>query len=237
MHPILVAILKAASRKVLLKLADRLGEKVDEMMDIEKMRKKLVKKALKEQKQIKKDMNKVRNRWEEISAEDLKVINNARDELGSVREVNQYLNKSSGEFNSLAELNEVMSDYKNVKGKLTRNQLQKVIKQNGYSTKEYMSMMKEKIARFDLESYRPMLKYYGFKDEEIDKMKEEFNKANYKRKDHFLKILNDFAKGKNRYQESDYDLDHVVSRSNFTSHFDNVIKGGLDFSGNKIDEQ
>ena len=48
-----------------------------------------------------------------------------------------------------------------------------------------------------------------------------------------LKIINDYAKGKNRYE--DEDIEHDLAKSNFKGHFDLIIKAGRGWNNEKID--
>ena len=62
------------------------------------------------------------------------------------------------------------------------------------------------------------------------------NKANIKRKDHFLKIINEYAKGKNKYEAMNEDIDHTLARENFKGEFDMRIIGGVNGDNKFIDE-
>ena len=127
-----------------------------------------------------------------------------------------------------------MFEFKNIKGDIKMKHVNQVAKANGYSPEELLNIMNEKIAKFDLNTYRGLLEFYGFEDKEIDELANDFNKASYKRQDHMLKIINDYAKGKNR-NGSDDDIEHDLARSNFKGHFDLIIKAGRGWNNEKID--
>lgn len=154
-----------------------------------------------------------RRKLEKKYGEMLKELNKLRDELGNTREVNMYLKKSAGEFNSLAELNYLMDDYKNIKGEVTFNDLLKIAKRTyGMTLEEMLPLIEEKIAPFNLNSFYGMLKYYGFTEKEIKYLTNLYNNGNYKQKDYILKTLNNYCKGKDRYEEMEDIPDHSIAR-------------------------
>ena len=157
-----------------------------------------------------------------------------RNKLDTVHNVNLYLNKGAGEYQSLAELNQLMFEFKNIKGDIKMKHVKQVAKANGYSPDELLNIMNEKIDKFDLNTYRGLLEFYGFKGKEIDELANDFNKASYKRQDYMLNIINDYAKGKNRYGADD-DIEHELAKSNFKGHFDLIIKAGRGWNNEKID--
>lgn len=219
------------------KIADHIGVKLGRIKDINKAKAKLTKALEKEQKQVKKDYAKITKARKESYNKELKSINRMRKKLGNWIDVNEYLKKSLGEFQSLAELNNLMWDYQFKGEYLKLKDLKKVAKEKGFNLDTYIKGFIEKIEKFNFENYSPMLEYYGFKKSEIEEMTKEFNKAGYKRQDYFMKVLGNFAKGKNVYQETGNDLDHKIARSNFTRIFNQSIKGGKTEDGVKIDER
>ena len=228
---------KAKSINVLNKIASPIGVKLGNIKDISKAKNKLTKALVKEQTQIKRDYKKIIQKRENNNFKELKSFNRMRNNLGSIHDTNRYLSKVDGEYQSLAELNEIMWEFKNIKGNVKMNNIKKIAKDKGYTTKEYMSLINSKLSKFDLNTYRPMLEFYGFKNEDIDKMVKEFNNANYKRQDHLLKIINEYAKGKNRYDNLGDYTEHDLARSNFTGFFDAIIKAGRDWNNEFIDEK
>lgn len=226
---------KAKSINVLNKIASHIGVKLGNIKDIVKAKNKLTKALEKEQVKVKRDYNKIISKRQENKFKELKPFNRIRNKLDAVHNVNTYLNKSNGEFQSLAELNQLMFEFKNIKGDIKMKHVKQVAKANGYTPNELLNIMNDKIAKFDLNTYRGLLEFYGFKDKEIDELVNDFNNANYKRQDYMLNIINDYAKGKNRYGADD-DIEHELAKSNFKGHFDLIIKGGMGWHNEKIDE-
>ena len=225
---------KAKSINVLNKIASHIGVKLGNIKDIVKAKNKLTKALEKEQVKVKRDYNKIISKRQENKFKELKPFNRIRNKLDAVHNVNTYLNKSNGEFQSLAELNQLMFEFKNIKGDIKMKHVKQVAKANGYTPNELLNIMNDKIAKFDLNTYRGLLEFYGFKDKEIDELVNDFNNANYKRQDYMLNIINDYAKGKNRYGADD-DIEHELAKSNFKGHFDLIIKGGMGWHNEKID--
>ena len=226
---------KAKSINVLNKIASHIGVKLGNIKDIVKAKNKLTKALEKEQVKVKRDYNKIISKRVENKFKELKPFNRIRNKLDTVHNVNVYLNKSAGEYQSVAELNQLMFEFKNIKGDIKMKHVNQVAKANGYTPNELLNIMNEKIAKFDLNTYRGLLEFYGFKDNEIDELVNDFNNANYKRQDYMLNIINDYAKGKNRYGADD-DIEHDLAKSNFQGHFDLIIKGGMGWHNEKIDE-
>lgn len=237
MNKYLKQIEKAKTIIQLSKIADHIGVKLGRIKDINKAKSKMIKALEKEQKQVKKDFEKITKARESNKFKELKAINRMRNKLDSFHDVNEYLKKGFGEFQSLAELNNLMFDYRFKENNLNLKDLKKVAEEKGFKLDYYIDRFMEKIERFNFESYSPMLEYYGFKKSEIKEMAEEFNQAGYKRQDYFLQILSDFAKGKNIYQDTGNDIDHQLARSNFKRIFDKSIKGGKTEDGVQIDER
>ena len=190
---------KAKSMKVLKDVATHIGVKLGNIKDITKAKNRLTNALAKEQAKIKSDYNRIISKRQENKFKELKPFNRMRNKLDTVHNVNLYLNKGAGEFQSVAELNQLMYEFKNIKGDIKMKHVKQVAKANGYTPNELLDIMNEKIAKFDLNTYRGLLEFYGFKDKEIDELANDFNKASYKRQDYMLKIINDYAKGKNRY--------------------------------------
>ena len=225
---------KAKSMKVLNDVASHIGVSLGNIKDIVKAKNRLTNALAKQQAKVKSDYGKIITKRQENKYKELKPFNRMRNKLDTVHNVNLYLNKGAGEFQSLAELNQLMYEFKNIKGDIKMKHVNQVAKANGYTPDELIDIMNDKIYKFDLNTYRGLLEYYGFKDKEIDELANDFNKASYKRQDYMLKIINDYAKGKNRYE--DEDIEHDLARSNFKGHFDLVIKGGMGWNNEKIDE-
>ena len=226
---------KAKSMKVLKDIASHIGVSLGNIKDIVKAKNRLTNALEKQQAKIKSDYGKIIKKREENKFKELKPFNRMRNKLDTVHNVNIYLNKSTGEYQSLAELNQLMFEFKNIKGDIKMKHVKQVAKANGYSPEELIDIMNDKISKFDLNTYRGLLEYYGFKDKEIDDLAKDFNNASYKRQDYMLNIINDFAKGKNRYLDLDLKIDHDLAKSNFKGHFDLIIKGGLGWHNEKID--
>ena len=226
---------KAKSMKVLNDIASHIGVKLGNIKDIVKAKTKLTNALAKQQAKVKSDYGKIISKREENKFKELKPFNRMRNKLDTVHNVNLYLNKGAGEFQSLAELNQLMFEFKNIKGDIKMKHVKQVAKANGYTPDELLNIMNDKISKFDLNTYRGLLEFYGFKDKEIDDLANDFNKASYKRQDYMLKIINDFAKGKNRYLDLDLDIDHELAKSNFKGHFDLIIKAGRGWNNEKID--
>lgn len=225
---------KAKSMKVLKGIASHIGVKLGNIKDIVKAKNKLTSALTKQQAKVKKDYNKIITRRQENKFKELKPFNRIRNKLDTVHNVNLYLNKSGGEYQSVAELNQLMFEFKNIKGDIKMKHVNQVAKANGYTPDELLNIMNEKIAKFDLNTYRGLLEFYGFKDKEIDELANDFNNASYKRQDYMLNIINDYAKGKNRYGGDD-DIEHDLAKSNFKGHFDLIIKAGRGWNNEKID--
>ena len=227
---------KAKSIKPLQKVAKSLGIGIGNIKNLDKAKAKLTRELQKQQAELERDITKIKRKREDNKFKELRPFNRIRNRLDTVHNVNTYLNKSSGEYQSLAELNEIMWEFRNIKGNIKMSDVRKVAKLRGYSPEEYVNMMNNKISKFDLNNFSSMLEFYGFKQDEIDKMVQEFNNANYKRQDHLLKIVNDFAKGKNKYEDIEDIKDHELARSSFKGHFDVIIKAGRNWNNEKIDE-
>ena len=224
---------KAKSMKVLKGIATHLVVKLGNIKDIAKAKNKLTSALAKEQVKVKSDYNRIITKRKENKFKELRPFNRMRNRLDTVHNVNLYLNKGAGEFLSLAELNQLMYEFKNIKGDIKMKHVNQVAKANGYTPDELLNVMNEKIDKFNLNTYRGLLVFYGFKDKEIDVLTNDFNKASYKRQDYMLKIINDYAKGKNRYE--DEDIEHDLAKSNFIGHFDLIIKAGRGGNNEKID--
>ena len=222
---------KAKSINVLKKIASHIGVKLGNTKDISKAKTKLTKALVKEQTQIKRDYK------NNIT---VRMLNKARKELNSVEDGFRYLNKvlrsGTGEYQSLYELNMVLNTFKNVKGNITLKDINNMGKKLHYNDGQFLDVINMKLAKFDLNTYSDLLKFYGFTDKEIKDLARKFNKANIKRKDHFLKIINEYAKGKNKYQAMNEDIDHTLARENFKGEFDMRIIGGVNSDGKFIDE-
>lgn len=227
---------KAKSLNQLQKIASRLDVRIGNMKNIDKIKNKLINKRNEEISLVKKEYNKITKKREDSKFKELKPFNRIRNKFDTVHNVNVYLRNSFGEYQSVAELNQLMFEFQNIKGDIKMKHVKQVAKANGYTPDELLNIMNEKISKFDLNTYRGMLEFYGFKDKEIDELVEEFNKANYKRQDYMLNIINDFAKGKNKYELNDIDIEHELAKSNFKGHFDLIIKAGRGWDDEKIDD-
>ena len=225
---------KAKTLKALQKVANSLGVKIGNMKNIDKIKNKLINSRNKEISQVSQEYKKIIKQRFDNKFKELKPFNRIRNKLDTVHNVNVYLNKSAGEYQSVAELNQLMFEFKNIKGDIKMKHVKQVAKANGYTPNELLNIMNDKIAKFDLNTYRGLLEFYGFKDNEIDELVNDFNNASYKRQDYMLNIINDYAKGKNRYGADD-DIEHELAKSNFKGHFDLIIKGGMGWHNEKID--
>ena len=225
---------KAKSMERLKIIANHIGVKLGNIKDIGKAKNKLTGALEKQQAKIKSDYEGIIKKRKENKFKELRPFNRMRNKLDTVHNVNLYLSKAAGEYQSVAELNQLMYEFKNIKGDVKMKHVKQVAKANGYTPDELLNIMNEKIAKFDLNTYRGLLEFYGFKDKEIDDLVNDFNNASYKRQDHMLKIINDYAIGKNRYEELE-DIEHDLARSNFKGHFDLIIKAGRGWNNEKID--
>ena len=219
------------------KIAEHIGVKLGRIKDINKAKAKLTKALEKERQEIKKDYEKIVKARESNYYKELKAINRMRNHLDDYESVREYVYHEFGETQSLTELNHVLGEFKFKIGDITLKDIQKVAERKGFSVNYFIDRTMEKIEKFNFENYSPMLEYYGFSKSEIKEMAEEFKKVGYKRQDYFLQIINDFAKGKNVYQETGKDLDHQIARSNFTRIFNKSIKGGKTEDDIEIDER
>ena len=226
---------KAKSMKVLKDIATHIGISLGNIKDIAKAKNKLTSALAKEQAKVKSDYGKIITQRKENKYKELRPFNRIRNKLDTVHNVNLYLNKGAGEYQSVAELNQLMFEFKNIKGDIKMKHVKQVAKANGYTPDELLNIMNDKIAKFDFNTYRGLLEFYGFKDKEIDDLANDFNKASYKRQDYMLKIINDFAKGKNKYLDLDLDIEHDLAKNNFIGHFDLIIKAGRSWNNEKID--
>ena len=177
---------KAKSMKVLKGIASHIGVKLGNIKDIVKAKNRLTSALEKEQIKVKRDYKRIISKRQENKFKELKPFNRVRNKLDTVHNVNIYLNKGAGEFQSLAELNQLMFEFKNIKGDIKMKHVNQVAKANGYTPDELLNIMNEKISKFDLNTYRGLLEFYGFKDKEIDELANDFNKASYKRQDYML---------------------------------------------------
>ena len=222
---------KAKSIKALQKVANSLDVKIGNMKNIDKIKSKLTRELEKQQTQIKRDYK---------NNLTVRMLNKARKELNSVENGFRYLNKvlrnGTGEYQSLYELNMVLNTFKNVKGNITLKDINNMGKKLHYNDGQFLDVINMKLAKFDLNTYSDLLKFYGFTDKEIKDLARKFNKANIKRKDHFLKIINEYAKGKNKYEAMNDDIDHTLARENFKGEFDMRIIGGVNGDNKFIDE-
>ena len=225
---------KAKTLKRLQKIASNLGVKLGNRKKIDTIKSFLINARQAELNEIKTDYGKIINKRKENKFKELRPFNRMRNKLDTVHNVNVYLNKSAGEYQSVAELNQLMYEFKHIKGDVKMKHVKQVAKANGYTPDELLNVMNDKISKFDLNTYRGLLEFYGFKDKEIDELANDFNKASYKRQDYMLNIINDYAKGKNRYGADD-DIEHDLARSNFKGHFDLIIKAGRGWNNEKID--
>ena len=159
----------------------------------------------------------------------LKELNFKRNQMGSTRNVNAYLGTGSGgEFNSLQELNFLLDDFKGIKGDITSKDITQMAKKLGFKTqKNLANIIKSKLAKFHLDSYKETLNYYGITNEEITKLDTRFRKADFKAQDKFLGIIKQFAKGKEKYEVIENDSsDHSWAKSNFMEQFTKIVDLG-----------
>ena len=166
----------------------------------------------------------------------LKEINSIRNQL-NVKEFNMFLpsvKNSNMKYQQAIEMNELIYDFNGIEGNIKGTDITKIGKRQKRTQKEMVEQYKIKLKAFDLNSYSDMLKYYGFNDKEIKQMAKIYNNGGYKNKVMFLKIINDFIKGKDQYQSYDDMNDRGIARDNFKVYLDRYILGGVDEYGNKI---
>ena len=94
---------KAKSMKVLKGIASHIGVKLGNIKDIGKAKNKLTSALAKEQVKIKNDFKRIITKRAENKFKELKPFNRMRNKLDRVHNVNLYLNKTGGEFQSVAE--------------------------------------------------------------------------------------------------------------------------------------
>lgn len=228
----------AKSIKPLQKVAKRLGVGIGNMKNLDKIKAKLTRKLEEQQAEIKTEMEVIKEKLQ--NSRTVQQLNRARRDLKSVEDGFRYLNKTlrsdSGEYQSLYELNMILDTFKNIKGNIKLADINKMERKLKYNKGQFLDVINMKLAKFDLNTYSDLLKFYGFSDKEIQELSRKFNNANIKRKDHFLKIINYYAKGKNKYQAMDDDIDHTIAKENFKSEFDMRIIGGVNGANQSIDE-
>lgn len=185
--------------------------------------------------------NKVKRGVNRVSKKELtsvlKEINSIRNQL-NVRDFNMFLpsvKNSNMKYQQAIEMNELIYDFNGIEGDIKGTDITKIGKRQKRTQKEMIEQYKIKLKAFDLKSYSDMLKYYGFNDKEIKQMAKIYNNGGYKNKVMFLKIINDFIKGKDQYQSYDDMNDRGIARDNFKVNLDRYILGGVDEYGNKIE--
>lgn len=185
--------------------------------------------------------NKVKRGVNRVSKKELtsvlKEINSIRNQL-NVKEFNMFLpsvKNSNMKYQQAIEMNELIYDFNGIEGDIKGTDITKIGKRQKRTQKEMVEQYKIKLKAFDLNSYSDMLKYYGFNDKEIKQMAKIYNNGGYKNKVMFLKIINDFIKGKDQYQSYDDMNDRGIARDNFKVYLDRYILGGVDEYGNKIE--
>ena len=165
-------------------------------------------------------------------------FNKFRKRYGDLDEVENYLGRvvGEGEHSTLSGIHMFLGQFAHIKGDIKAKDIPSLTKMFGYTEEDYYRIMGEKMSDVDLKSYSDVLKYYGFKDKEINQLAKKFNKANYKRQDSFMKILKDFKKGMDKYKESELDgMDEEIYRYNFLYEFERRIEDGVNSVGDKID--
>ena len=171
-----------------------------------------------------KNSNRISNK---LLDEILKEANFKRNQFGSTKNVNVYLGSTDvGEFQSLAELNEMISDFGRIKGEITGKDITKIAKKYKMTQKQYALALENKLKKFHLETYKNVLNYYGITEKEIEKRSKYFYEADFRLQDKFLKIIQDFAKGKEKYLNLDDEYEHNQAKDNFFREFDKIIRLG-----------
>ena len=156
-------------------------------------------------------------------------LNYKRNQLGNIVAVNSYLGREDvGEYQSLQELNFLLYDFKDIKGDISAKDITKIAKKNGFKTQKNLAyVIKSKLDKFHLDTYKDTLKYYGITDDEIKKMDEKFRKADYQVQDKFLYVIAKYKKGKEKYDtvggESN---DHAWAKDNFIEEFTRIVDLG-----------
>ena len=159
----------------------------------------------------------------------LNELNYKRNQLGNIARVNSYLGREDvGEYQSLQELNFLLYDFKDIKGDISAKDITKIAKKNGFKTQKKLAyVIKSKLDKFHLETYKDTLKYYGITDDEIKKMDEKFRKADYQVQDKFLYVIAKYKKGKEKYDTvGDESNDHVWAKDNFIEEFTRIVDLG-----------
>ena len=159
----------------------------------------------------------------------LNELNFKRKQMGSITGVNSYLGREDvGEYQSLQELNFLLYDFKDIKGDISAKDITKIAKKNGFKTQKNLAyVIKSKLDKFHLDTYKDTLKYYGITDNEIKKMDEKFRKADYQVQDKFLYVIAKYKKGKEKYDTvGDESNDHAWAKDNFIEEFTRIVDLG-----------
>ena len=156
-------------------------------------------------------------------------LNYKRNQLGNIARVNSYLGREDvGEYQSLQELNFLLYDFKDIKGDISAKDITKIAKKNGFKTQKNLAyVIKSKLDKFHLDTYKDTLKYYGITDDEIKKMDEKFRKADYQIQDKFLYVIAKYKKGKEKYDSVGGESnDHAWAKDNFIEEFTRIVDLG-----------
>lgn len=140
-------------------------------------------------------------------------------------------------FNQMSEILFMIDDFErikkglNIKGELTGKQLTKIAKKLHLKQYQLIKNIKEKFHYMKMENYERVFDFYGINDSKYIDM---YNKANFKQKAFFVKILNDYLKGTEHY-ENDDTADLELPKDRFENLAQLYLKRGVDKYGNKID--
>ena len=159
----------------------------------------------------------------------LNELNYKRNQLGNIARVNSYLGREDvGEYQSRQESKFLLYDVKDIKGDISAKDITKIAMKNGFKTQKNLAyVIKSKLDKFHLDTYKDTLKYYGITDNEIKKMDEKFRKADYQIQDKFLYVIAKYKKGKEKYDVvGDESNDHAWAKDNFIEEFTRIVDLG-----------
>ena len=140
-------------------------------------------------------------------------------------------------FNQMSEILFMVDDLERIKkglnmnGDLNGKQLTKIAKKLHLKQYQLIKNIKEKFHYMKMENYERVFDFYGINDSKYIDM---YNKASFKQRAFFVKILNDFLKGTEHY-ENDDTADMEMPKDRFENLAQLYLKRGVDKYGNKIE--
>ena len=156
----------------------------------------------------------------------LKEINELRNSLGLGRGRNAKLMMMNAHA-SFLDINNLLWYFDKYKGDITHKEFAEVAKNTKVGGKRLwknqnslLSLMADKLAPIKIEYYIDTLKFYGFKNKEMKYFKAKYKNMDIESKNNILNVLNDFMKGKEKYDSIGDDVEHSFARDNFQRLFD-----------------